>query len=156
MGEIALLGTHNGLCRVEFDPVRAQLSAACPALYMKSAAEQIQKYLQGRQTGLDIPLDLRGTPFQLKVWHVLREIAYGHTVSYKEVALRVGNPRACRAVGGANNKNPVPIIVPCHRVVGHDGRLVGYGSGLWRKKMLLQLEGIAVKGSKISPVPGQR
>jgi methylated-DNA-[protein]-cysteine S-methyltransferase len=72
------------------------------------------------------------------------EIRYGCTASYGYIARRVGNPKASRAVGGANNKNPLPIIIPCHRVIGHDGRLVGYGSGLWRKKWLLQLEGIRV------------
>lgn len=89
---------------------------------------------------LEMPLDLRGTPFQKRVWKQLTRIPYGKTTSYGQIAARIGNPQAPRAVGMANNRNPVSLIVPCHRVVGASGKLVGYGGGLWRKKALLQLE----------------
>jgi methylated-DNA-[protein]-cysteine S-methyltransferase len=86
------------------------------------------------------PLGLNGTAFQREVWNVLGEIPYGETVSYKELARRVGRPAALRAVGGANHRNPVSVLVPCHRVVGVDGSLTGYGGGLWRKEWLLAHE----------------
>ncbi|MFN3763308.1 MAG: methylated-DNA--[protein]-cysteine S-methyltransferase, partial [Anaerolineae bacterium] len=90
----------------------------------------------------DLPLDLRGTPFQRRVWEELRRVPYGQTVAYGELARRVGRPGAARAVGRAVGANPVPIIVPCHRVVGADGSLVGYGGGLEIKAALLRLEGV--------------
>ena len=89
----------------------------------------------------DLPLDLQGTPFQVKVWQELQRIPYGTTISYKELARRAGSPLACRAAGQANGRNPVPIIVPCHRVIAADGSLGGYSSGLDRKRWLLEHEG---------------
>lgn len=101
---------------------------------------ELTLYFEGKLQRFTVPLDLRGTPFQLKVWQTLLTVPYGTTVSYSEIARRVGNPRAVRAVGGANNKNPVPIVVPCHRVIGSNGGLVGYGGGLELKQRLLDLE----------------
>lgn len=101
---------------------------------------QILAYLEGRRRTFDFPYALRGTPFQRKVWHALEDIPYGETRSYKEIAAAVGNPKAARAVGMANNRNPIAIAVPCHRVVGADGALVGYGGGLDMKRALLRLE----------------
>jgi O-6-methylguanine DNA methyltransferase len=111
---------------------------------MQEARKQLLEYLRGERTKFAVPLDIQGTPFQLQVWQALQEIPYGHTASYADIAASIGNPRACRAVGGANNTNPVPIVIPCHRVIGRNGRLVGYGSGVWRKRLLLELEGRAV------------
>jgi methylated-DNA-[protein]-cysteine S-methyltransferase len=104
------------------------------------AVEQLRAYFAGDLTQFDLTLDLRGTPFQRQVWHALTEIPYGETQSYGEIAERVGKPGAARAVGMANGHNPIAIIVPCHRVIGADGSLTGYGGGLDRKRILLQLE----------------
>ncbi len=104
------------------------------------AKEQLTAYFQGRRREFDLPLAAAGTPFQQRVWEELRRIPYGATMSYAELAQRVGNPSACRAVGQANGRNPLSIVVPCHRVVGASGKLVGYGGGLTRKERLLALE----------------
>ncbi len=101
---------------------------------------QLCQYLEGKRKGFDLPLAPKGTPFQLAVWEALRTIPYGETRSYADVAAQVGCPRACRAVGMANNRNPIAIIVPCHRVVGKGGGLVGYAGGLGLKKRLLTIE----------------
>lgn len=93
----------------------------------------------------DLPLDARGTEFQKKVWNELLRIPYGETKSYKDIAVAIGNEKACRAIGMANNKNPIPIIIPCHRVIGSNGKLVGYAGGLNVKEKLLNIEKIDVK-----------
>ena len=104
------------------------------------AVEQLAEYFAGDRSEFDLPLALSGTAFQRTVWSALREIPYGETVSYGEIAMRIGRPTAARAVGLANGKNPVGIIVPCHRVVGSTGDLTGYGGGLDRKRHLLDFE----------------
>jgi methylated-DNA-[protein]-cysteine S-methyltransferase len=101
---------------------------------------QLQEYFAGDRTTFDVPLAAEGAPFELEVWHALEEIPYGETVSYGEIARRVGQPTAARAVGTANGRNPIAVIVPCHRVIGADGSLTGYGGGLERKRLLLELE----------------
>jgi methylated-DNA-[protein]-cysteine S-methyltransferase len=106
----------------------------------REVAAQLDRYFAGEPIRFDVPLRLVGTPFQRAVWSELAAIAYGTTISYRELAARIGNPRAVRAVGAANGKNPVSIIVPCHRVVGADGDLVGYGGGLDCKRWLLAHE----------------
>ena len=103
-------------------------------------AAQLEEYFAGTRTDFDVELDLVGTPFQVEVWQALCEIPYGETVSYGELARRIGRPAAVRAVGAANGRNPVSIIVPCHRVIGADGRLIGYGWGTERKSWLLDHE----------------
>jgi len=102
--------------------------------------EQLRAYLAGRRFGFDVPVRLQGTPFQLRVWNALREVPYGETLSYGELAGWIGRPEAARAVGHANGSNAISVIVPCHRLVGADGTLVGYGGGLERKQFLLSLE----------------
>lgn len=102
--------------------------------------EQIMDYLRGERKTFDFPYKLNGTVFQKKVWEQLTYIPYGETRTYKEIAIAIGNPKASRAVGMANNKNPMMIVVPCHRVIGSNGKLIGYGGGLDMKKMLLDLE----------------
>jgi methylated-DNA-[protein]-cysteine S-methyltransferase len=104
------------------------------------ALRQLEAYFGGRLTRFELPLGLEGTEFQRRVWYALLEIPYGETRSYGEIARRVGRPGAARAVGLANGRNPVSIVVPCHRVIGSDGSLTGYGGGLHRKGALLQLE----------------
>jgi methylated-DNA-[protein]-cysteine S-methyltransferase len=101
---------------------------------------QLTEYFDGARTAFDVPLALAGSPFQRRVWHALQDIPYGETVSYGHVARRLGVPSAARAVGVANGQNPVCVIVPCHRVIGADGSLTGYGGGLDRKRLLLELE----------------
>lgn len=106
----------------------------------KEAYAQLSEYLNGKRKTFDLPFKMRGTQFQLQVWNALLDIPYGETRSYKQIAEAIGNPKAVRAVGMANNRNPLLIIVPCHRVIGKNGSLVGYGEGLEMKEFLLRLE----------------
>ena len=101
---------------------------------------QIKDYLNGKRKSFDIAINPNGTEFMKKVWYELCKIPYGSTVTYKEIAKNIGNEKACRAVGSANNKNPIPIIIPCHRVIGTNGKLIGYRGGVGLKKKLLELE----------------
>jgi methylated-DNA-[protein]-cysteine S-methyltransferase len=105
------------------------------------ATRQLRDYFAGNRRDFDLPLDMQGTPFQKRIWDELLRIPYGETRSYMQVAVAVGAPQAVRAVGAANGANPVPIVVPCHRVIGSSGKLTGYGGGLPLKKRLLELEG---------------
>jgi methylated-DNA-[protein]-cysteine S-methyltransferase len=107
---------------------------------IKKAAAQIEEYLNGKRKKFSLPLSMHGTEFQMDVWRALQSIPYGETRSYKEIAELVHRPKAVRAVGMANHHNPISIIVPCHRVIGHNGSLTGYGGGLPLKKYLLELE----------------
>ena len=109
---------------------------------LKSAYKQLMEYFSGSRKIFDLPLAFEGTSFQQKVWKALLTIPYGQVRSYKDIARQTGNEKACRAVGMANNRNPIGIIIPCHRVIGSDGKLVGYGGGLDIKRYLLQLEGV--------------
>jgi len=104
------------------------------------AGRQLEAYFAGERHDFDLPLAPAGTAFQLRVWAALREIPYGQTISYGELARRIDNPQASRAVGLANGRNPISVIIPCHRVIGADGSLTGYGGGLARKRLLLTLE----------------
>lgn len=106
----------------------------------KEAYAQLSEYLNGKRKTFDLPFKMRGTQFQEQVWNALLDIPYGETRSYKQIAEAIGNPKAVRAVGMANNRNPLLIIVPCHRVIGKNGSLVGYGEGLEMKEFLLRLE----------------
>ena len=107
---------------------------------LRRVAAQLDEYFKGERSSFDLPLAPRGTDFQRAVWDALLAIPYGETTSYKAVAERVGNPAACRAVGMANNRNPIAVIIPCHRVVGSNGSLTGYAAGLPAKQLLLDLE----------------
>lgn len=107
---------------------------------LATLSDQLLAYFEGRRYQFDLPLDLRGTPFQLQVWRALLTIPYGKTWSYGQLATAIHNPLSVRAVGAANGANPVPIVVPCHRVIGSDGTLTGYGGGLGLKRRLLELE----------------
>lgn len=104
---------------------------------------QLDEYFAGERTDFDVPVELHGTPFQRRVWGALRDIPYGETISYGALAQRIDNPAAVRAVGLANGRNPVSVIVPCHRVIGANGTLTGYGGGVERKRLLLDLEAAA-------------
>lgn len=107
---------------------------------LEEAAVQLNEYFAGERRVFDLPVELKGTAFQLRVWQALQNIPYGQTRSYGQIARVLGNEKACRAVGMANNRNPVSIIIPCHRVIGFNGKLVGYGGGLDKKAYLLELE----------------
>lgn len=108
---------------------------------IKETYKQIEEYLLGNRKKFIVPIKLKGTEFQKKVWNALLEIPYGETMSYKKIAEKIGNPKACRAVGMANHNNPIAIIVPCHRVIGSNRKLVGYAGGLDIKQKLLEIEG---------------
>jgi methylated-DNA-[protein]-cysteine S-methyltransferase len=107
---------------------------------VSDALRQLREYFAGKRTEFDLPLSPKGTEFQRGVWRRLQEIPYGETISYGELAKRVGNPKASRAVGAANGQNPIPIVIPCHRVIGANGKLTGFGGGLPTKEKLLALE----------------
>ncbi len=121
---------------------RAELAA--PDQRFGELAEQLSEYFAGRLRAFEVALDLRGTPFQLRVWNELLAIGYGQARTYAQLAAAIGAPRGFRAVGAANGANPVPIIVPCHRLVGSGGSLIKYGGGLEVKRRLLELEGVAI------------
>jgi O-6-methylguanine DNA methyltransferase len=117
-----------------------------------SVVEQLDEYFRGRRRAFDLELSPRGTEFQLRVWRELMRIPYGETISYQELSRRIGNPSATRAVGRANGANAIPIVIPCHRVIGADGSLTGYGGGLDIKRKLLALEGVRLGGEQLSLV----
>jgi len=112
---------------------------------IKECFKQLKEYFEGNRIKFDLPLETRGTEFQKKVWDELLKIPYGETKSYKDIAIAIGNEKACRAIGMANNKNHIPIIIPCHRVIGSNGKLVGYAGGLNVKEKLLNIENLDVK-----------
>lgn len=150
-GSLRLIATEYGLCRLllsgEADAdrwVARHLPGHVPvegAPLLREAARQLQQYFSGERCGFDVPVDVRGTPFQKAVWQALQTIPYGETRSYAQVAAQVGRPQATRAVGAANGANPLPIVIPCHRVIRKDGSPGGYGGGLALKVALLRLEG---------------
>ena len=142
IGRLKLCADGDGLCALRFASTGEEMDAA-PLLLQ--AERELEEYFAGRRTAFSVPLSMHGTPFQMEVWAALRAIPYGETRSYGELARRIGRPGACRAVGIANHVNPLPILVPCHRVVGADGHLTGYAGGLDVKKYLLELEGVHVK-----------
>ena len=144
IGELRLVADVHGLRRVCFEHDRHP--QACDAGGMRDPARlqrarrQLEEYFAGTRRTFDLELHVVGTSFQLQVWKALRGIPYGETLSYAGLAERIGQPSACRAVGAANGRNPLPIIVPCHRVIGSNGTLVGFGGGLDVKRALLALE----------------
>ncbi|WOO39022.1 methylated-DNA--[protein]-cysteine S-methyltransferase [Anaerocolumna sp. AGMB13020] len=143
IGKLYLAETDGAISHLYFagDPSEYE-TAGVETPLLREARSQINSYLEGKRTSFDLPLSPKGTPFQEKVWEALQTIPYGETISYKELATRAGNPKASRAVGMANNKNPISVIIPCHRVIGANGQLVGYGGGLPLKEQLLRLEGV--------------
>ncbi len=157
LGPMVAGATADAVCLLEFADRRmlpAQLGVLTRRMgcvlapgtndVLGALKEALERYFQGEAIDDDVPLVLRGTPFQERVWNELRRIPRGSTLSYAELARRVGRPSAVRAVAAANGANRVAILVPCHRVVGSDGALTGYGGGVWRKRRLLELEGVAI------------
>jgi O-6-methylguanine DNA methyltransferase len=159
LGRLGAALSPAGLCRLAFT---ADGPAACAAWASRWApqarvvdadprldalADELEAYFAGRLRQFTTPLDLRGTPFQLEVWRALLGVGYGETRAYSQLAAQIGRPLAIRAVGAANGANPIPILVPCHRLIGKDGSLVKYGGGLDLKRRLLELEGASVMQS---------
>ncbi len=143
LGIIRLLAVSQGLLRLEFEDEKKSLvfnRAKRDADCFKPWKKQLDDYFAGKLQEFSIPYVMEGSEFQMRVWKALCDIPYGETRSYGEIARVVGNPQASRAVGAANRRNPLGIIVPCHRVIGSSGKLVGYGGGLWRKEALLDME----------------
>lgn len=138
--EVTSTKTHIKGLRFNKGPVK-NISDEIPQVLSKCLT-QLAEYFGGERKSFSIPVKMEGTPFQQKVWQELQRIPHGKTLSYGELAKKIGNPKASRAVGMANNRNKVPVIVPCHRVIGGDGKLVGYASGLSYKEWLLDHEGI--------------
>jgi methylated-DNA-[protein]-cysteine S-methyltransferase len=139
---LRLVASDSGLRTIEFEPWR-RLQGCRQGTHpvAAEAIRQLRAYFAGELRRFDLALDMQGTEFQLRVWRELEAIPFGETRSYSQIAVAVGAPRAVRAVGAANGANPIPIVVPCHRVIGAGGTLVGYGGGLPLKKRLLELEG---------------
>lgn len=144
VGPLLLAANENGLRMIHFtngrrprQPNREWVNDPKP---FKEVARQLKEYFAGKREDFDVPLVLEGTEFQMRVWNYLRKIPYGETVSYGQIARIIGSPDAARAVGLANGQNPIPIIIPCHRVIGSNGDLTGFGGGLPIKQKLLALE----------------
>lgn len=144
LGELLLTAEEGALTGVWFEGQRQPCGERDDAA-LAEARRQLQAWFEGRIRVFDLALAPQGTPFQLQVWDEIRRIPFGSTRSYGEVACRLGRPGASRAVGGATGRNPLSIVVPCHRVVGAGGSLTGYGGGLERKRFLLELEGIPIR-----------
>jgi len=138
IGGLLLVANEEGLVRIEWRTA----APGCPDSGgpLSSTIRQLAEYFAGTRKQFDVPLALRGTPFQLEVWRALQQIPYGETRSYADIARAIGRPTATRAVGAANGANPIPIIVPCHRVIGSNGTLTGFGGGIAVKRRLLDLE----------------
>jgi methylated-DNA-[protein]-cysteine S-methyltransferase len=139
IGELLLTGDGDALTTVHMRGAPDPAWHRDPAAF-RAAAGQLRAYFAGELREFDLPLAPRGTPFQQEVWAALREIPYGSTIGYAELAARIGRPSAARAVGAANGRNPIAVAIPCHRVIGASGALTGYGGGLGRKRLLLDLE----------------
>ena len=146
-GPLVLIVSEKGLAGVEFDRGKFPPSKSKDIVWQQSSEktqsylDELREYFDGKRREFTFPLDLRGTPFQVQCWRALLNIPYGETRSYADIARVVGKPQAFRAVGMANNRNPIAIVVPCHRVIASDGTLCGYGGGLDIKRKLLELEG---------------
>jgi methylated-DNA-[protein]-cysteine S-methyltransferase len=139
IGPFEIVGTQKGILTIKFNTDPLVTNDNLPAC-MAECLEQLEDYFKGRRQKFNVPLQLEGTDFQKAVWRQLEKIPFGQTASYGDVARAIDRPRAFRAVGNANNRNPIPLIIPCHRVIGSNGQLVGFGGGIWRKKWLLDHE----------------
>jgi methylated-DNA-[protein]-cysteine S-methyltransferase len=139
IGPFEVVGNQKGILTITFGVDEFETDRNLPA-GMTECMRQLTEYFKGKRKKFSVPILLEGTAFQIGVWRQLQKIPFGQTASYGDVARAVGSPRAFRAVGNANNKNPIPLIIPCHRVIGSDGKLVGFGGGIWRKEWLLEHE----------------
>ena len=138
LGDVTLVEEDGALLAISLKSIQEGTELKTPII--QEAHRQITEYLKGERKVFDLPIRLRGTDFQQQVWTALLDIPYGETRSYKQIAEAIGNPKGMRAVGMANNRNPLLIVVPCHRVIGANGSMVGYGEGVEMKEFLLRLE----------------
>ncbi len=143
--DLYLIASDKGLCAIEWTkqniPITKTLTGPAPQIQiLKKTVTQLEQYFKGTREKFELPVDIIGTDFQIQVWQALAQIPYAETVSYSDIAKKIKNPKAVRAVGTANGKNPLAIIVPCHRVIAADGTMGGYAGGLKIKKALLELE----------------
>ena len=138
LGSVTFVEEDGALLAISTHHVYEGISQETDSI--KEAHQQLAEYLKGERKSFDLPLRMKGTDFQQRVWNALLDIPYGETRSYEQIAEAIGKPKAVRAVGMANNRNPLLIVVPCHRVIGADGKLVGYGAGIEKKEFLLRLE----------------
>ncbi|ADZ92099.1 methylated-DNA--[protein]-cysteine S-methyltransferase [Marinomonas mediterranea] len=145
LGKIEIKASDKGITQVIF--CGEQTTEVIPSPIIDECKSQLHAYFSGQLNDFQLPLDMQGTEFQNRVWRVLTTIPFGKTMSYLDIAEKLNNPKAVRAVGGANGRNPISLIVPCHRVIGSKGTLTGYAGGVARKQWLLEHEGIALKGN---------
>jgi O-6-methylguanine DNA methyltransferase len=160
VGPLFLAASTKGLVRLEFEARMQKLSSGAAQLRESKPAlapylRELDEYFAGERREFSLALDLRGTGFQLACWHRLLEIPYGETRSYRDIAEAIGQPHACRAVGMSNNRNPIAIVVPCHRVIAASGSLCGYGGGLEIKRKLLDLERANVRQANARQAAGR-
>jgi methylated-DNA-[protein]-cysteine S-methyltransferase len=140
LGRLLIAGNDTHITQVAFFGGQALPESPRISPLIQQCTYELDEYFAGRLRQFNVPLQPQGTPFRLRVWQALTRIAYGETVSYKQLAAAIGQPNACRAVGGANHHNPIVILIPCHRVIGANGKLTGFGGGLEAKRFLLELE----------------
>ncbi|QAA30755.1 methylated-DNA--[protein]-cysteine S-methyltransferase [Clostridium manihotivorum] len=144
IGTLEIIANETHIIGLNFvDSASKDLNDDSPII--NSCLVQLDEYFNKQRTTFELPLDPEGTEFQKKVWEALITVDFGCIKTYKDIAISINNPKAVRAVGGANNKNPILLIIPCHRIIGSSGKLVGYGGGLWRKEWLLNHENIQFK-----------
>ncbi|WP_353894056.1 methylated-DNA--[protein]-cysteine S-methyltransferase [Proteinivorax hydrogeniformans] len=142
LGDLTLVANEQALQKIVFGTLAEDSLEEKETTLLNQAEDELQKYFKGTLKKFAVPVKPQGSYFQMAVWDYLKMVPYGDTISYGQVAKAIGNPKAVRAVGQANNKNPIPIIIPCHRVVGKDGSLIGYSGKLENKKKLLDMEGL--------------
>lgn len=143
IGVFKISGSEAGLGAIEFTDLKHRPTTNVPAC-LRTCFAQLDEYFSGKRTQFDLKLAPKGTEFQKAVWHELMKIPYGRTTTYLEIANVMGKPEAVRAVGAANGQNRIPIIIPCHRVIGSNGMLIGFGGGIWRKEYLLRHENVVL------------
>ncbi len=141
IGTLEVTSNEDAIISLSFRDQRKLPESVVKPPVLNSCLEQLDQYFRKTRVNFSLHLAPEGTPFEQRVWEALLTIPHGRTATYRDIAAAVGNPRAVRAVGRANGRNPIPIIIPCHRIIGSNGKLTGYGGGLWRKEWLLRHEG---------------
>ncbi len=140
IGRMKIVSTKDKITALEFIEEQEGFCIYNLCGVLEQCLGELMEYFKGTRINFSVPIEMQGTEFQQKVWHALQTISYGETKSYKDIAIFIGKEKAARAVGSANHLNKIPIFIPCHRVIGSNGRMVGYAGGLWRKQWLLAHE----------------
>ncbi|WP_297522920.1 methylated-DNA--[protein]-cysteine S-methyltransferase [uncultured Clostridium sp.] len=140
LGNLIIRATDKALLEISYYNLEDEILSQSKNKIIEDTINQLEEYFANKRKKFDLPIEFSGTEFQIKVWKNLLKVPYGETKSYKDIAKMIGNEKAVRAVGGANNKNKISIVVPCHRIVGQSGKLIGYAGGLDKKDLLLKLE----------------